>query len=69
MEWAPEKNSLPHLIEVSLAGTGGQADRPLMMAKNFLVNFPRNGEPAEGGSDEEAEGGDEGEEGNERESE
>ncbi|MHC5059812.1 MAG: PulJ/GspJ family protein [Planctomycetota bacterium] len=65
MEWGPEKNSLPHLVEVSLAGVGGREDKPLMLARDFLVSFPRNGEPSEGGSGEEDEDAD----GNEDESE
>jgi type II secretion system protein J len=67
MEWVPEKDTLPHLIEVSLAGSGGQEDKPLMMARDFLVTFPRNGEPTEGDSGEAAESEDDNED--ERESE
>jgi len=52
MEWSPEQNSLPKLVEVSLAGqAGGNEEKPLIMLRDFMVSFPRLGQQTQSGSD------------------
>jgi len=56
MEWPPEENLLPELVEVSLAGqTGGDEEKPQIMVRDFVVSFPRLGQQTQGGSDATAE--------------
>jgi len=51
IEWPSELNSLPHLVEVILtAHTGGDEEKPLVMARNFIVSFPRLAEQVQSGS-------------------
>jgi predicted NUDIX family NTP pyrophosphohydrolase len=52
MEWPPEQNMLPELVEVSLAGqTGGNEEKPQIMVRDFIVSFPRSGQKTQGGSE------------------
>jgi len=52
MEWGPEQNLLPELVEVSLAGQlGDNEEKAEIMVRNFIVSFPRLGQKTQGGSD------------------
>lgn len=52
MEWGPEENMLPELVEVNLTGqTGGDEEKPQIMVRDFVVSFPRLGQQTQGGSD------------------
>ena len=56
MEWGPEENMLPELVEVSLAGqTGSDEEKPQIMVRDFVVSFPRLGQKTQGGSEATAE--------------
>jgi hypothetical protein len=56
MEWGPEENLLPELVEVSLAGQAGDdEEKAEIMVRNFVVSFPRLGQQTQGGSDATAE--------------
>lgn len=56
MEWPPEQNLLPELVEVSLAGQAGDdKEKAEIMVRNFVVSFPRLGQQTQGSSDATAE--------------
>jgi hypothetical protein len=56
MEWGPQENLLPELVEISLAGqTGSDEEKPQIMVRDFVVSFPRLGQQTQGGSDTTAE--------------
>jgi hypothetical protein len=56
MEWGPQENLLPELVEISLAGqTGSDEEKPQIMVRDFVVSFPRLGQKTQGGSDATAE--------------